>query len=294
MNIFSFLLLFTVLILAVLLALCIIKYRKLNALREKQLNIIDRKNQVLTDNLKCAEVIQKAFLPSHTLFAQMFPETMIISKPKEIVNGDFIWYYQNTEYKIIAMVDCTGHGVPASLMSIIGNNLLNTIIREYGFNSPSKVVKSLDQLLKNEFEASRDNQVFVEGMDIALCYISQKEIIYSGALMPIIVVSSGNSALYKGNKYPLGGYIIKRQKIFVDQTISYTKGDRLYMFSDGFYDQFGGEHGKPLRLKKFFDLITEGQHLSITEQNKFFSNYLETWMKDYDQIDDISLIGIEL
>jgi serine phosphatase RsbU (regulator of sigma subunit) len=285
---------FSVLILAALLLVCTIKYKKLSNIKARQINIIDKKNQVLTDNLKCAHVIQKAFLPSHELFSQLFPYSMIISKPKEIVNGDFIWYYQNTDFIIVAMVDCTGHGVPASLMSIIGNNLLNTIIREYGFNSPSKVLRSLDQLLKNEFETSQDSQVFVEGMDIAICYISKKEIIYSGALMPIVISSSGTCKLFKGNNYPLGGYIIKREKIFKDQTIPYKKGDRIYMFSDGFYDQFGGDHGKPMRLKNFIESIKQAQSIPILNQEKYFNDYLNNWMSNYDQIDDISLIGIEL
>lgn len=283
-----------IVILVIVFYLILHKNRKYNQTLKEQLRIIDQKNQLLLDNMKYAKIIQKAFLPSHGYFQKIFPDSFIISIPQNHVNGDFIWYHQSRDYKIAALVDCTGHGIPASLLSIIGNNLLNIIVKEYGLTSPSKVLKNLDILLKKEFENGDEDPSLVESMDISICYIADSKIIYSGALMPVILASKERCHLYKGNMDPLGGYIIQRQKRFADTTIYTEKGDRLYLFSDGYYDQFGGENGKPLRIKNFLELVNRAQSIPITGQKAFFEDELAAWMKGYDQIDDISLVGIEL
>ncbi len=270
------------------------RYRKTVNLLSGRLKIANEKNQRFVDSIKYAKVIQRAFLPSHQCFEKIFPESFIISRPQSHVNGDFIWYHQSREFKIVALVDCTGHGIPASLLSIIGNNLLNIIIKEFGLVSPAKVLKNLDVLLKKAFESGNEDPGLVESMDISLCYINGSKILYSGALMPVILASKGKCHLYKGSMCPLGGYGIKREKRYFDITIFTEPGDRLYLFSDGYYDQFGGTLGKPLRIRNFIEMVTQVQVYPINEQKAFFEEKLTNWMTGYDQIDDISLIGIEL
>ncbi len=270
------------------------KNKNYNKILENQINIIDYKNQLLLDNLKYAKVIQNAFLPSHSLFQKIFPDSFIITMPKNYVNGDFIWYYNTKKYKVVALVDCTGHGVPASLLSIIGTYLLDIIVKEFGLVKPSRVLENLNILIKKQFENGLGDTEIVESMDVALCYFYDSHLVYSGAYMPIIVESKGKCTLYKGDKIPLGGYAVKRQEKYSEISIPILKGDKVYLFTDGFYDQFGGPKGRPTHIKNLVNLVADCQSLSIFAQKEYFETYLKNWMKGYEQIDDITLVGIKI
>ncbi len=289
----SLIIIIAISVLVVILIKSMKNLKKTTQLLVDQNFLITQKSDIITDNLNYAKIIQTALLPSHNDFKKLFRESFILFMPKDIIGGDFIWYKIIDNIKIFALIDCTGHGVSAALMSVIGNTLLNKIIVEDGRTEPADILYKLDAALKPLLVKEAENSCIMDGMDIALCSIKNDILTFSGSFMPICVISNGNVNVYKGTRYLIGGNIFENKCSFSNETVRLNKGDHIYLFSDGYYDQFGGEAFRPLKFKNFENLLISNHHLSMDKQKQFFQKYIIDWIADYEQLDDITLLGIK-
>lgn len=257
--------------------------------------IIEHKNKDITDSINYAKRIQEALLPALEGVEKGFTEAFVLFKPKDIVSGDFYWFASRGNKRFIAACDCTGHGVPGAFMSMIGNNLLNQIILENKVEQPGEILKQLNNGIKfafNRGEESQNNRN--DGMDIVLCVfdVETKKLEYAGAQRPLYYVRNGVLEEIKGTKNPIGG-ITPIDFAYKNNEIDTLPGDAIYMSSDGYADQFGGENGKKFMTKQFKELILKIKNLSLVEQKHALDNNIVSWMGHHEQIDDVLVIGVK-
>ncbi len=255
---------------------------------------IQNKNKKITESINYAKRIQNAILPNNRVIAKALPESFILYKPKDVVSGDFPWYMQIKDDIYIAAVDCTGHGVPGALLSLIGYFLLNDIVRSRKITEPGIILDLLDEGVTSTLRQDEDATT-KDGMDIALCKINTntREIEYAGAHRPLYVMKNGVLDEIKGNKFPIGGGIFKNQTNFTNTKIKLEKGDSIYFSSDGFPDQFGGPEVRKFGPKKVRETIERVHKLPMLEASAIFDQEWEGWRGETKQIDDVLLIGIK-
>lgn len=258
--------------------------------------IIQQKNQDITDSINYALRIQNAMLPPSEKLKNLIPESFILFQPRDIVSGDFYWITEKDGKILIAASDCTGHGVPGAFMSMIGTTLLNDIVNYENIVQPSLILDRLDlgvvKALKQE-SINTDNR---DGMDIALISICKKthKMEFAGAMNPVLIHrEDGEHSLIKGDRYPVGGGKDDR-KLFTNHVVQLDPGSHVYIYSDGYVDQFGGPKGKKLMTKKFKSILLDVMHLSAKEKHDHLYNYLEDWKSEHEQVDDILVIGISV
>jgi PAS domain S-box-containing protein len=257
---------------------------------------ISQKNRKITESINYAKRIQEAILPDSNYIRQFLQNSFILYKPRDVVSGDFPWFLQKGDDIYIAAVDCTGHGVPGALISLIGFFLLNNIVNIKDASSPGEILDLLDEevtktLKQEEIEASTK-----DGMDIALCKINRKkmQIEYAGAHRPLYYLTEEDLIEIKGNKFPIGGAQYKNRARFTNTIINYKEGDSVYLFSDGFTDQFGGPKNKKFSPRKVREIITDNQKLALPELNRVLDQEFEDWRGNNKQTDDVLMIGIKL
>ena len=255
---------------------------------------IEIKNKEITESLIYAKRIQSAILPDIKLIYKTLEQSFILYLPKDIVSGDFYGFAQKNNKVIIAAADCTGHGVAGAFMSMIGSSLLNQIINEKNITAPAIILDELNQGIINALKQKESESN--DGMDISICAFNLNEntVQFAGANRPLWLIRNGELVTYKPNKFPIGGLQVMHDENFTELTIALQKDDTLYLFSDGFADQFGGEKGKKLMTKKFKDALVAIQHLSMPEQNIFLTNLFEKWKGNNEQVDDVLVIGIRV
>lgn len=259
---------------------------------------IEASHKEITDSINYAKRIQHAILPSQEAIKECFPNSFIYYRPKDIVAGDFYWLENSTNEQItlFAVADCTGHGVPGAMTSVVCNNALNRSVHEHSLSIPSDILNKTRELTVNEF--GKSNEAVKDGMDIALCSLREIdgkfELNYAGAHNPLWIIRNGANEIeeIKADKQPIGKFF--KSEPFNNHTITLTKGDSLYLFTDGFADQFGGEKGKKFKYKAMRQLFLSVQNHSLEEQKNFIHKVLEDWKGDYEQIDDICILGIKL
>ncbi len=273
---------------------------------EKQHDIVVKQNIDIESSIHYAEKIQKAVIPSQAILSKIFNDSFILFRPQHIVSGDFYWIGQKGDYIIFTAVDCTGHGVPGAFMSMLGISYLNQIVLAENTVMPDQILNKLRTHVINSFsqkESKEDDRK--DGMDIAMCSynLKTKKLYYSGAYNPLFLIRSDSSEPeiieHPADKMPVGLYAIMDD--FKLNEIDYKTGDSIYMFSDGFPDQFGGERFKKFMKKRFKEMILNNQGKAMSEQKEVFNNILCEWMafKDpdeevIDQTDDILVMGIKL
>ena len=260
--------------------------------REKSLKL-ELAYREIRDSINYAKRIQESILPADEMVSGAFPDSFIFYRPKDIVCGDFYWFAQKGDELLIASVDCTGHGVPGALMTVIGNSLLNQVLSMSDTTDPSKILSLLDKKLLETFQ-QHGNVVTNDGMDAAVCRyrINKREITFAGAKRPMYLFKNGELIEVKGNKSPIGSFGHYYDKQFTSQKINMNKGDTIYLFTDGLQDQFGGEAGKKFMIKRFRDLLTEIQPVSMKDQKVRLDAEMDAWQGQYEQTDDMLLIGI--
>jgi serine phosphatase RsbU (regulator of sigma subunit)/CheY-like chemotaxis protein len=281
-------------------------YRELRRIedivKERTAELAER-NKEIQDSMRYARRIQSAIFPDVSTVRLFFPQSFIFLKPKEAVSGDFYWLSHHEQYTLIANIDCTGHGIPGALMSIIGYNLLSRIIDDYGIRKPNEILAALDiqmrEMLGSEVAEGQASVTSIncvrDGMDLAFCLIDHQNkcMQFAGANRPIYLIKGQQIREYTGDRNPVGDYLIEN-KIYTNQEISYEPGERLYLFSDGFIDQFGGDQGRKYTYKRFKEFLLSIQMLPMEIQEKAVKDEFEAWKGNYKQIDDVTLIGIEL
>jgi len=256
---------------------------------------IEIKNKDITDSINYSKKIQDAILPPKELKYKLFPDAFVLFKPKDIVSGDFYWFTEKNGKKLIAACDCTGHGVPGALMSMVGNNTLNQIVNEKGITTPAEALNILHKEVIKSLK-QEENSETKDGMDVALITFNNiYEIEYAGAYRPLWIVRK-NALLeeIKANKFSIGNFQSSGEYQFTNHKIKLEKGDCLYIFSDGYADQFGGPEGKKFRSKKLQELFISINNKSMIEQEAILEKTIDEWKQNLNQVDDILVIGIRV
>lgn len=269
----------------------------MNLKLEQQKEELDIQNTNMTDSINYAKHIQEAMLPSDFLFKKLIPNSFVLYITKDIVSGDFYWIAQRGTKTFIAAVDCTGHGVPGAFMSIIGFDLLKNIVRERGVEDPAEILNQLNYGVSDTFRnTNSDDQKIRDGMDITLCVIdkSKHTIEFSGAMNPLCMIREDSISLIKGNRFSIGSLNDDENNKFDKHTIKYKQGDSFYLFSDGYFDQFGGALGKKFKQKRFLHLLLNIHHLSPEKQRNELKENFNRWKDQLEQVDDVLVIGFKL
>jgi serine phosphatase RsbU (regulator of sigma subunit)/FixJ family two-component response regulator len=274
------------------------KVRERTQTIELQKKEIEAKNKDITDSIQYAKRIQHAILPNCAALKTIFPESFIFYLPKDIVSGDFYWFTRLDTCFYIAAVDCTGHGVPGAFMAVLGNSLLNQIVLEKKAQEPKDILAALDfhilQLLQKSSNTKEEN--VADGMDLALCKIDipNQTLIFSGANRPCWIVRENQLLELKQDKQSIGGLRWDSQRAdFTSHQWKLQKKDRVYLFTDGFIDQFGGEKQKKYTKKRFEKWIFDNQIYSMQTQAQKLAEEYQNWRKHAEQLDDILVIGLE-
>lgn len=253
-------------------------------------HILEEKNQEILDSISYAKRIQNAILPPQKLVKEYLNNSFIIYKPKDIVAGDFFWVEPTKKAVFFAVADCTGHGVPGAMVSVLCNNGLNRSVREHGLSDPGKILDKTREIIIQEFEKSEEE--VKDGMDIALCSIEENKLKYAGAHNPLWLVRGGQVIEIKANKQPIGKF--DTPKPYTTHVIDLQKGDTIYLFSDGYTDQFGGAKGKKFKAKAFKELLIRIEEKSMEEQKSIIDATFENWKGNLDQLDDVCILGLRI
>ncbi|EMR03606.1 PAS domain S-box protein [Cesiribacter andamanensis] len=255
---------------------------------------IQAKNKKINDSINYAQRIQGAILPDNQLIRRLLPDSFILYKPRDVVSGDFPWFMQVGDDIFLAAVDCTGHGVPGALISLIGYFLLNDIVRSRKITDPGEILDALDAGVTQTLRQDEEDSKTKDGMDISLCKINLKKrtLEYAGAHRPLYYLQGGELQEIKGDRFPIGGGKFKNQTNFTNTKLSLAAGDAVYFCSDGFPDQFGGEDNRKFGPKRLRDMINEQKDNSMRVQMMVFDERWEQWKGEHKQTDDMLLIGI--
>ncbi len=272
--------------------------------------IIEEKNKEITDSINYAKRIQGAILPPIKTVKEFLPNSFILYKPKDIVAGDFYWLEHKEGKVLFAAADCTGHGVPGAMVSVVCNNGLNRSVREYGLTEPGKILNKTREIVIAEFEKSEEE--VKDGMDIALCSLDGNKLEYAGANNPLWIVrhaeldaASEKEQIpnqvrndeyelieIKADKQPIGKYA--ENKPYTTHKIELQKGDSIYIFTDGYADQFGGEKSKKFKAANFKKLLLSIQEKTMEEQRDIIDQAFKDWKGNLEQIDDVCIIGVRI
>ena len=283
-----------------------VKIRERNLVREKRVleeKVVERtaevvaqkeqlaqKNKDITDSIRYAKRIQVAILPVEI----PFEDTFVLFKPKDIVSGDFYWLEKVGNKEFLAAVDCTGHGVPGAFMSIIGTNLLNKIVKEQLVHEPAEILNILNVELINNLKTTDEENIVYDGMDLALvCYDNKtSELEYAGGYNPLLLIRNGELIEYKADRFSTGrSSSVDLPGKFTNHRVKIMPGDAIYIYSDGYADQFGGETGKKFKSKPMKELFIAIHEKSVEHQRSILNSTFEAWKGDMDQVDDILIIG---
>ncbi|MBL4716189.1 MAG: tetratricopeptide repeat protein [Bacteroidia bacterium] len=259
---------------------------------------LDKKNRSISESINYAQRIQETIMPTQSHLKQIFPDSFIFYKAKDVVSGDFPWTMNTNENFFAAAVDCTGHGVPGAMMSMIGYFLLNDIVGGKNVHDPAEILNLLHNGIKDTLK-QEENLESTDGMDIAICKINKEkmEVEFAGAHRPLIWMHNGEIREIKGDRFPVGGlqYSSRGKEInFISHKLNLEIGDSIYFYSDGLIDQIGGQNGKRFRNDQVKEIILTHQDKSMEELNEIFDQKFTKWMDGCKQLDDVIMIGIRI
>jgi serine phosphatase RsbU (regulator of sigma subunit) len=264
---------------------------------------IENKNQELevlykhvTDSIKYAKRIQEAILPPESLVKKLLPNSFVLYKPKDIVSGDFYWVDEKNGKSMFATVDCTGHGVPGAFMSIVGYNNIKYVVDNNDFTTPALILDKLNEGISETLHHGHDEYQAKDGMDLSFCTIDYKtlELEFAGAFNPLYIIRDNELIQIKGDKFPIGFFLGEEKRNFVNHKIQLQKNDCIYIFSDGYSDQFGGPSGKKFMINNFRNLLLEIYKFPFAKQKDILNTTIEEWRGSLDQVDDILVIGVQI
>src|SRR5450759_2151858 len=262
---------------------------------ELQRDTIDEKNANITASIKYASHIQNAVLPPIELIDKLLPDNFILSKPKDIVSGDFYWLAEKDNKIVFTVADCTGHGVPGAFMSLMGITLLNEIVNIQGITRSDAIITKLRENLIHSLQQSRKDIPTSDGFDIALCVLDQqqKRIQFTGGLNNLVHIRDGKLEVFRGDRCSVC-VVYKNSDLFTMKEFEYKKGDVFYLFSDGYQDQFGGEHERKYFVHRFYTELLDIHRLPMLKQKEILEKNLMAWIGDNEQTDDVTVMGIRL
>lgn len=253
------------------------------------------KNIEITDSIVYAKQIQQVILPPIEQMTASFTELFVFFQPRDIVSGDFYWHINVDGKDLIAAVDCTGHGVPGALISILGFNALNQAVIQEKLTQPSEILHHINKSLSMVFDKSQTSTVR-DGMDISLCMIDREkmQLEYAGAFNPLYMIRKGAFRKIKGNRFPIGSASLEGKDGFNNHTIDIKEGDAFYIFSDGYMDQFGGHEGKKFKQTRFINTLLNNHDLPMELQGDILERLFAEWKGDSYQVDDVLVIGFRV
>lgn len=256
--------------------------------------IIQAKNNDIIASIDYASKIQEALLPNSDE-PNLFQDSFFLLKPKDIVSGDFVWHTQVDEFKVFAAVDCTGHGVPGAFMSMIGNAFLQQIIVEKGLRDPGKILDLLREKIITALNQKKGTSHRRDGMDMALCVFNTKnnKLHFAGANNPLFMIQQNVLVEIQGDKQPVG-FFEGLEQPFTSHSVDVFDGDCIYVFSDGYVDQFGGPKGKKFKYKQLKEVLMSIHHKKMQEQKNILNQTFNDWKGDLEQLDDVCIVGVRI
>lgn len=267
------------------------------ALQQQQyLEIIEQKNADIQASILYARRIQEAILPPESMLKDQFDDLFVLYKPKDVLSGDFFWAEQRDNLTYLAVCDSTGHGVPGALLSLMGNNLLNQAVHERNLSRPSSILDYLNAGIQHTLNQYKSANELRDGMDISLCVFdhAKRRVQFAAAINPMYIIRDGILIQSKGNRFSIGSYFDNKMRPFTNQEMELQRGDMIYLFTDGYPDQFGGEDDRKMSHRRFRELLMSIHHLPVDDQKKMLEEQLHAWMRDSRQTDDICVIGIRI
>jgi sigma-B regulation protein RsbU (phosphoserine phosphatase) len=267
---------------------------------EAKTHSLEHAMEQIHDSITYARKIQYALLPEVSAIRKALPKSFIFYQPRDIVSGDFYWFYGRRKQCMLAVVDCTGHGVPSAFMSILGMNNLNQIIREHGLINPGAVLSELNDricaMLKQGFVASNDAVPPLDGMDLGLCLIEPEngKVTFAGACRPIVYTQGGEVKYIKGSIRPIGGTSLLDSQSFDSHELQLSPGDRIFLYTDGITDQFGGLKRRKLTSTKWIEFLTLIAKAPFDDMHPRIEAFYREWRGTWPQTDDLLVMGVEL
>jgi serine phosphatase RsbU (regulator of sigma subunit) len=269
------------------------KLEAVNREMMRQTAELENKNQDITESIQYAKRIQEAILPPRDVFKHLFPQHFLVYMPRDIVSGDFYYYTQQGDDHFLAVVDCTGHGVPGAFMSLIGYNSLNQTINNLGVTDTSEILSVLNTTIQSTLQQEGGSNK--DGMDLSLLRINpQKRIVqFSGAMRPVLWWHQYELHEVRGSRHSIGGDSLSGEvPVFEEKTLRIEPGDTIYLFSDGVTDQFGGPEGRKFSMRRLRDLLIRNMHKTMPDQEQLLQRTLREWMGNQQQTDDILIMGL--
>ncbi len=259
---------------------------------EKQKQLVEEQRDDIVASITYAKRIQTAILPTANALIESFSKHFVLYKPKDVVAGDFYWLEITEDSAYLAAADCTGHGVPGAIVSVVCHNALNRAIREYNKTTPAEILDKTRELVLETFQKSE--QQVKDGMDISLMRLNLKtnELEWAGANNPLYILRDGEIEIIKGDKEPIG--FVENPTLFTNHQIAIKKGDQIYLFTDGYADQFGGDKGKKMGYNTFREKLIEISDKEMSSQKDRLENFFKEWTSAEEQIDDVCVIGIKI
>ncbi|MCU0460773.1 MAG: SpoIIE family protein phosphatase [Bacteroidales bacterium] len=261
---------------------------------EKQKLELETRDKNMTDSLIYAQRIQEALLPSEEYFRRFFSDSFIFFRPKDIVSGDFYWIGEKKNKIFVVAADCTGHGVPGALMSMIGLEIIDKAINEDNLQNPAAILGLMNRGLEKTFSREKNiGTIIRDGMDIGLCVIDRqkKRIEYSGAFFPLYLIRDNSLTEIKGDKLIIG---MNPEGIqYTLHEVDLMDNDIIYIFSDGYIDQFGGEENKKFMYRRFRYLLTRIHAFPVDDQKSILEDHITAWMAGNPQLDDMMVLGFK-
>lgn len=268
---------------------------EINILRQKdkiesQHSALSESHREIQDSIRYAKRIQNAILPPVKVLDKLLKDYFVVYKPKDTVAGDFYWIESQAGVTYLAVADCTGHGVPGAMVSVICNSALNRAVREMKLTDTAQILDKVRELIIQEFEKSEED--VKDGMDITLCAIKGNDLQFSGANNSLWIIRDKEHISLRADKQPIGKFEFSRP--FSSKNFELQKGDQVYLTTDGYPDQFGGEKGKKLKSKNMIDLLIKFNDESMPDQQAKLDAFIEEWKGDYEQVDDICVLGFRV
>ncbi len=254
-----------------------------------------QRHEGITDSIAYAGKIQGALVPRPDQFREIFADHFLLNRPKDVVSGDFHWYHRlDADSCFVAAADCTGHGLPGAMMAAIGCSLLNELVTTHPHKDPAELLGLLSERMVHALHQSGQHMGAGDGMDVALCRIDrrQREILFAGAFRPLYWMHDGQLTVINGDRKPVGGSQHGDRRKFTVHRVAYHPGDRIYLFSDGYVDQFGGPDRKKFMSARFNEMLAANQHLPMALQAEALERAFLDWKGDNEQVDDVCVLGL--
>lgn len=264
-------------------------------LDEQAQDRLKERHEDMHDSIAYAGKIQRALVPSALVYDELFADSFVIDRPKDLVSGDFHWVHRiNDEVCFVAAADCTGHGLPGAMMAAIGCSLLNELVPLHAGKDPAEILTMLHHRMVSTLNQQGKQRGAGDGMDVALCRVDRAthEILFAGAFRPVYWLHQGQLSVINGDRRPVGGSQHDGERKFTSHRLAYAPGDRIYLFSDGYVDQFGGPERKRFMASRLHELILANKHLPLKEQAQVLDRAFLDWKGDAEQVDDICMLGL--